>query len=401
MLFFLSILGVFLSVLMLSFSAKKFAATLFLGFFFLSVSLYVLSQYIILYSKSVFLITFFLYNFSVFAALPYLIGPMLYWYVRSVLNDNEGLNKTDSIHLLLMVIYFLISLPQNSSSLADKISDALSLYNNTDYVAHFKGTPLSGLVPVEIIFVSRPAIILLYTLYSSGLFINYLLRRKKKGVLSRQYFMTKWLALLLGFIFILVFSQILSIIKAFSMEFSDLFFTLRFMRLLSGLGLIGLLISPFFFPAILYGLPRMPDYSQKDEQKSIQNFESEQKEKAINPNFELDYLHSIGHTVTQSMKEYQAYLQPDCNLTYFSKLINVPPHHLAYYFREVRKQRFNDFRNECRINHAKALIQEGKANEITLEAIGSLSGFSSRNAFITDFKKQEGESPGSYAARFN
>jgi AraC-like DNA-binding protein len=30
-----------------------------------------------------------------------------------------------------------------------------------------------------------------------------------------------------------------------------------------------------------------------------------------------------------------------------------------------------------------------------------LSGFSSRNAFIIDFKKFEGEPPGSYAARFN
>ena len=101
------------------------------------------------------------------------------------------------------------------------------------------------------------------------------------------------------------------------------------------------------------------------------------------------------------MEEQQLYLEPDCNLAFFSKQINVPAHHLAYYFREVRKQRFNDFRNEWRINHAKALIEEGKANEITLEAIGSLSGFSSRNAFLNDFKKIEGISPSVYASRFN
>lgn len=38
---------------------------------------------------------------------------------------------------------------------------------------------------------------------------------------------------------------------------------------------------------------------------------------------------------------------------------------------------------------------------MTLEAIGMLSGFSSRNTFLADFKKFEGESPGSYASRFN
>jgi AraC-like DNA-binding protein len=101
------------------------------------------------------------------------------------------------------------------------------------------------------------------------------------------------------------------------------------------------------------------------------------------------------------MKELQPYLQPDCNLAYFSKLINIPSHHLSYYFREVKKQTFNDYRNEWRINHAKKLIKEGKASEMTLEAIGMLSGFSSRNAFITDFKKVEGISPGAYASRLN
>lgn len=47
------------------------------------------------------------------------------------------------------------------------------------------------------------------------------------------------------------------------------------------------------------------------------------------------------------------------------------------------------------------MIHEGKASEMTLEAIGMISGFSSRNAFISDFKKHEGVSPGSYVAQNN
>jgi AraC-like DNA-binding protein len=100
------------------------------------------------------------------------------------------------------------------------------------------------------------------------------------------------------------------------------------------------------------------------------------------------------------MKELQPYLQSDCNLAYFSKLTKIPVHHLAYYFREEKRQSFNDFRNEWRIKHAKNLIKEGKNAELTLEAIGLLSGFSSRNTFFTAFKKAEGISPGSYAAKF-
>lgn len=101
------------------------------------------------------------------------------------------------------------------------------------------------------------------------------------------------------------------------------------------------------------------------------------------------------------MKEHQPYLQPDCNIGHLAERVNLPVHHLAYYFREIKKQHFTDYRNQWRINHAKNLIRQGKANEMTLEAIGMLSGFSSRNAFINDFKKLEGISPGAFANRVN
>lgn len=59
-------------------------------------------------------------------------------------------------------------------------------------------------------------------------------------------------------------------------------------------------------------------------------------------------------------------------------------------------QSFNDYRNEWRIKHSKKLIAEGKADELTLEAIGILSGFSTRNTFFNAFKRSEGISPGAY-----
>ncbi|WP_172594519.1 helix-turn-helix domain-containing protein [Mariniphaga sediminis] len=208
--------------------------------------------------------------------------------------------------------------------------------------------------------------------------------------------MKKWLCYLLGFMLILVISQLFMVSKSFEMHFPAIFFTFNIIRVISVVGLVGLLISPFFFPTILYGLPRMPERNEEEKDNRLTN-----ETKPPSNSFESDYLQSIGLKSDSLMKEKQLYLEPECNLGFFSRQIDVPAHHLAYYFREIKKQRFNDFRNEWRINHAKSLIQEGKANEITLEAIGSLSGFSSRNAFITDFKKTEGVSPSVYASRFN
>jgi AraC-like DNA-binding protein len=59
-----------------------------------------------------------------------------------------------------------------------------------------------------------------------------------------------------------------------------------------------------------------------------------------------------------------------------------------------------NFRNEWSVEHAKSLIMEGKSSELTLEAIGILSGFSSRNTFLHAFKKVEGISPHTYLSRF-
>jgi AraC-like DNA-binding protein len=43
------------------------------------------------------------------------------------------------------------------------------------------------------------------------------------------------------------------------------------------------------------------------------------------------------------------------------------------------------------------MITEGKTANLTLEAIGVLSGFSSRTTFFRAFKKVEDVSPGAFA----
>jgi len=79
-----------------------------------------------------------------------------------------------------------------------------------------------------------------------------------------------------------------------------------------------------------------------------------------------------------------------------SVLINVPTHHLTYYFKEIKKQSITEFRNSWRIEYAKKMIVEGKSKNLTLEAIASLAGFSSRNTFLVSFKKYENMTPKEY-----
>ncbi|HLO91444.1 MAG TPA: helix-turn-helix domain-containing protein [Lentimicrobium sp.] len=407
MLIYLTLIGIFLSILLLCFSSAKSKASIYLSLFFFTLSFYGWIQWVTLYSGNKLLLAIFYTNFG---WLAYMEGPLLYWYIRSILNDDPKLKKGDVFHILPMVIFFLTALPYIFTDFSYKLDIADKIVNNTSYLAIAKPTLLYDLLPTELIFLSRPLLLFAYCFYSLVLFVS-TVQKEKDSVFEKQLrFMSQWITALFGFLTVLVVSHLSLIMISFEMRDEEVFFTLNVLQIMSAIGLTGLLLSPFFFPGILYGMPRFPEYDMSQIRVAPlirvtqQMNESEKKlheehQKKIQFNLEADYLKQIELKVEQCMDEHAPYLHSDFNLPQLSVLLKLPVHHLSYYFREVRKETFNDFRNKRRINYAKKLIAEGKANGLTLEAIGVLSGFITRNTFFTAFKKFEGISPGTYVER--
>lgn len=396
MLIYLSITGIILSVILLYFNARSFKSSIYLGIFFFVVSLYGINQYALLYSKSVLLTAAIITNISFTA---YLIGPMLYLYIRSILSDNPRMKKRDFLHFFPMLVYLAAALPYIFTSWSYKTEIATAIVNDVGIVDTVHFTVLSDIFSNTAIYLSRPVLALGYTLWSIGYFILYLRGSSVKHVFSGQFFMVKWLSFLLGFQLLMVVSHLVSVFETF-FNASNVFFTVNILQILSGAGMIGLLISPLFFPVILYGLPRyyeqvvklLPDVGPVE----MAEQETEEEELIREHNFESEYILLIEHKTAECMREFRPYLQPDLNLNRFSEIIQIPAHHLGYYFRAVKKQSFNDYSNECRVEYAKTLILDGKTEDVTLEAIGILSGFSNRSTFMRAFKKKEGTSPGSF-----
>jgi len=399
MLLSLSIVGIFLSLILLFFNAGKNRSTLYLGLVFLLIGLYAFYQYILVYSKSVEMVGVLLTGFIFFFPPLYLIGPMLFWYIRSVLTDHSSLKRSDLWHLIPMVIYFLFSLPYSFVPISEKIDTAREVVANVGIIQGYTATGLSRIFSVQAIYLSRPLLLLIYTIGTGFLLARYVLRKRLSGVFSGQHFMLIWLSHLLGFLFVLTISHILLIVKVFTMNFSQLFFTLNILRIISSAGMIGLLVSPFFFPAILYGLPRIPEVKNTGDPTKGQADSGIREEKKATLRLESEYIQSIARKTDACMIEFQPYLQPEFNLTKLSILIDIPMHHLSYYFREIKKQHFMDYRNEWRIRHAKELIRKGKIRDLTIEAIAELSGFTNRNSFSTTFQRIEGITPSVFASR--
>lgn len=393
MLLFLTLSGIFLSVLLLYFNARKYTSTIYLGLFFFVLSLYEFVQYVNLYSKSEILVSFFYLNT---AFITYMLGPLLYWYMRSLFSDEARLKKNDFWHFIPAIVFLGFSLPYILTPYEFKQEIARAIVANSGTIGLFRSTLIHQVVPIELVYLSRPVLLMIYMVASLFMFIKFLRRKKSTAVLSHQYFMTKWISVFFCFLFLLVLSHTTGILISFKNDDKSIFYTLNFIQIVSAIGLTGLLCSPFFFPGILYGLPRLPEKMQMLKEAPLLNEEEIDAIKKNGFNLESGYLKSIGERIEHTMLKHQPYLQPEFNLTQLSVLLHLPVHHISYYFREEKMQSFNDYRNEWRIKHSKKLIAEGKADELTLEAIGILSGFSTRNTFFNAFKRSEGISPGAY-----
>ena len=378
------------------FNVRKYTSSIYLALFSFLVSLYTLNQYVILYSGSEFWISIIFTNITF---LSYLIGPMCYLYTRSVLTDDTRFKKTDLWHFLPMLIHFSFSLPYIFSSYSYKLKIANAILSDSGFLSNFHATPLSDLFSNTAVYVSRPVLALIYLAWSIWLFVTSTFKRGKSSGFSRQHFMNKWLIFFLGFQLLLISSHLIMIFRTFQLNVSDLLSNSNFIMYVSFVGLIGLLITPFFFPQILYGLPTFKNTNTPKKEEIEELSVSVPGTKKTPPNFELDYMLTIVRRMATCMQEQKPYLQQDFNLGQFAVSIDIPSHHLAYFFREIKKQSFNDYRNECRVDYSKKLISEGKAEELTLEAIGIQSGFTNRNTFFTAFKKVEGVSPSAFLAQ--
>ena len=328
---------------------------------------------------------------------------MLFFYTRSIVTDKSNFKRTDVWHLIPIGIFFISGIPHLFMPWAQKLQFASEYLNNNKVLVSEFSKSTNSSTPFLVMFFFRPVYILTYLAGSVGLFVKHLRLRKQSHVFYHQKFMYSWLTILYALMLILIVSHTAILYNHYITNSPTINNSIELIQTVSLFGLIGLMFSPFLYPSILYGLPQIktmqpiktsePDslittYPDEDEQND-DKIEFERKELKL----EEAYLNSIDILINSSMRAHQPYLNPDFNMAMLSVLINIPVHHLHYYFKEIKKQSFTEFRNYLRIEYAKKMILEGKSKNFTLEAIASQSGFSSRNTFLVSFKKNENMTP--------
>ena len=402
--FYISLVNSILALIMMFYNWRINRSSIFLGLLILFISSYSIVGYIVTYSQSRYLIAI---SFGHLAPLWYLSPPLLYLYVRSIIEDRVKLRWLDFIHLIPFIISLVGLFPylilpfQSKLNFADEIIKNINApkYIQTDWI-----------VPFEYKLLLKPILMLFYSILS----ILMILRAKKRYASSplipknQWEFIQKWMFLITSTFIIM---SVPALLISFqyngdnnidpSLIRNSLFFYMI------GLTQLLLLLLMILFPQIIYGIPII---SRRDiENDSViqhdinipivdNQYVNDQpasyvKDEKINPDPFLE----LGKMILTVMEEKKPFLNVDFSLDDLAEILQVPKHHLYYCFQNILSKKFTKLRTEYRIEYAKKLLLESDFRRVTLDSIGQDAGFASKSSFYSVFKSEVGSSPGEFA----
>ena len=385
----ISVFGLFLCFLLILNlnSANKVNAYLIL--FLLLINLFNVINYFSMYSDNKYMVAIFMIHFQ---AIIVLTGPMLFFYIRGVLIDDHKLYKKDWVHFIPSVLFLINCSRYYFYSIDYKLSFAEKVIKYRMFMLNFDPVLFSG----NIAYISRSVLAFGYTTACFFLIYNHFKDDIRKQLQNKIIF--RWLSLLLLFNYLMNINIFYYVVKLlYNWEFNNGFTVVPIGALYFGIfSLVVINCILFFFPKILYGLPRM-DYKMTIPHSIREAKEKDAEIKKLSKDFEISEEKLT--LISQKLEVYKSdlpYLQPQFSLSVLSKDTGVPAHHLSYFFKVFLSTDFTNWKNNARINYVIHLIKSGETENLTLEAISKKAGFVSRSTFISSFKQKTGLTPSEF-----
>jgi AraC-like DNA-binding protein len=369
-------------------------------------SLYVLENFYFFYGESLVMVIIFTMVHSFF----YLIGPLAFFYMRSILKDNSHLSRVDYLHFALFAISFIGYVPYFFSSWDFKVMVGENLQSENWDITSFRLNSLLYHKFDQVLNVSHTCF---YSISLWYLLWHYKRPANQSIIHSKQYkLIHNWLLVFASILTIITINFTVAMAGVWLYDEKSLFLERTGIALLfASLVYIGMNMVILFFPHILYGLPvglkLSPMGIGSAENGDADHQSSAEEEASVGEDFSFgkvknelqlfteEYKETL-EAALENVKERKVFLNLDFRLTQVSNESGIPVHHLTYYFNDIKNISFSDWRNDLRIAYAKELLVQGEANNLTLEAISLQCGFASQSTFIRAFKNVIGTTPSAY-----
>jgi AraC-like DNA-binding protein len=165
------------------------------------------------------------------------------------------------------------------------------------------------------------------------------------------------------------------------------------------IGLIILEIGLLLYPQILYGIPlyqQVHPVSQLSDADEIRITNSIKNNNSILSDEQLKLIELSLIQWINSRK----YLESDVTMITLATDVNIPIHHLAYYFNQLSEYKFIEWRNNLRIEYVEELIKNKQCQNKTVDTLGKECGFKSNSTFILNFKLRTGMLPSDFMKKY-
>jgi AraC-like DNA-binding protein len=381
-------IGITLSFILLFYNGGYKTANVYLGLFLFFLTFLIFSHYLYIFSTSV-------SELVILLSVPinstfYVIGPLAYLYVRSILTYKIDFKKSDLIHFIIFGIIFFGRLPFNFSSWELKEEMAIKFINNS--WLELSNAKFNLFLNVKTNYLLKGIHVLFYIIaiwimiYKSKIRNTSELKGNSQLLIMKRwsiFFTTVFTFSAICLQFIIYFFMSIPERAKFQQQ-GEILFSLIFLFSMT------LILGLIFFPQILYGLPIGNDGWIKRKDKIIEH--NTHNEVGTITMLHEKHLQNIRMKLEYWVKK-NGFLSEDITLNTLSSDIEVPLYHLTYYFNQVNDEKFIDWRNNLRVDFAIKRMKNELETKKTLEAIGKESGFRSYSAFRQAFKRRTGTVP--------
>jgi len=390
--FYITGLGILLSLVLAIYSWKHFSGNIYLAIFFLLVNLQELAIYSIHVSNHPMISVIMLHNFT---PLLFLTGTSFYFYIRSLITNSARLYKKDLWHLL-PTLFVLIAY---WNYYIQPLDFKLDLVKQIRMDVHAFLFGCKSMISPIYINLLRAISIFSYIVYALFLYYKKLPSIRSHSLLNpkQQVSAEWWLQITFGCFLLLATIYLVASIQLYVSQ------QLEYLPLMQILILVVFLILNtmlLFHPQVLYGFPanEAPSSSANNVTMKVEGELIKNSSSSDLLLFTDAYIDEIARKLDTIIKN-KAFCNQDFSKSKLSNLTNIPLHHLSYYFSTILNVKFTDWRNQLRIEQAKKLISSDLMKTMTLDAIASQSGFANRQNFIAAFKKVTSMTPSEYINR--
>lgn len=289
----------------------------------------------------------------------FLIGPLIYTYLRRLLFAENGSYHLKIFHYLPAVVFFAYSL------FIVIAYGQLKVYKGFLTTSYFL-FELFGIISVSIY---------LYKSYRLSRYFEI----GERLELSFHQTISKYIHRILFFMSACMLAWLMSVIDRYFSSFHGAIFT----------DLIWILFGAQAYIIGYYALKQPKIFKTQFQQ----NATAKPKKKHRIDQREIEHL---DHSVRSFLNDTKGYRQPDLNLATMADKLSTTTNDLSWFLNNVYNQSFYELINEYRVKEFKKRIEHNEHKEYTLISIAYEVGFNSKSTFYKAFKEITNDTPSAY-----